>query len=234
MKFLFNTPSMLLLVFLTTAESSQLRGVSIKKDSRELQKKSMNKGPAWQFPDMEPDRVVVGTGNTGPVLINGQPSPGGSTGTGNGLSGTSNGSGNAMESNIPASIAGVVAGMPPVSRFYRFMLTGGLDTTLGSPGSYTLFAADNTAFAVGTSAVNEAVGTLPALQNTLHYHVVPGLFRSRDLIPGMQLTTLQGSTLIVGMAADGESIVNGVTVIDSDIPASNGIVHVVSQLLIPV
>ncbi len=65
----------------------------------------------------------------------------------------------------------------------------------------------------------------------LTYHVVPGKVMSTDLSDGMTATTVQGGDLTVDLS-DGVKI-NGATVTTADIEATNGVIHVVDQVIIP-
>jgi uncharacterized surface protein with fasciclin (FAS1) repeats len=73
-----------------------------------------------------------------------------------------------------------------------------------------------------------------ALANVLLYHVVPGRIMSDELKDMTSLTTVSGEDLIVTVdnATDDISVDNA-TVIEADIEASNGVIHVIDDVLIP-
>lgn len=108
--------------------------------------------------------------------------------------------------------------------------------------SLTVFAPSNEAFAdllqsLGITA-EEALANTELLSPILLYHVVPGTFKSDQLNNGETLPTLLGGAdLRVIKDANGISIkpTGGAAarVISSDIVADNGIVHVVSGVLLP-
>ncbi|WP_243734408.1 fasciclin domain-containing protein [Idiomarina aquatica] len=70
------------------------------------------------------------------------------------------------------------------------------------------------------------------LSAVLTYHVLPGKVMSGD-IAGKTLMpeTVQGSTVSID-ATDGVTI-DGATVIKADINASNGVIHVIDQVITP-
>ena len=70
-----------------------------------------------------------------------------------------------------------------------------------------------------------------SLQNVLLYHVVPGDLGSGDVLASEALHTLQGAAIEV----DAEQVtLNGnVGLVETDIHASNGVIHVIDGVLIP-
>jgi uncharacterized surface protein with fasciclin (FAS1) repeats len=136
----------------------------------------------------------------------------------------------ATEENIVA----VAQQTPDLSTLVKALSAAGLVETLEEPGPYTVFAPTNQAF----EALGGTLNTLLEPQNKaelaeiLTYHVVPGKLTSSELSDGQKLKTVQGDTLEVRIA-DGEVTVNGAKVVTPDVEASNGIVHVIDEVLIP-
>ena len=58
-------------------------------------------------------------------------------------------------------------------------------------------------------------------------------FLSGDLSDGQELSTLQGDTLAVSISDDGVVKINGAAVVIPDLEASNGVIHVISSVLLP-
>jgi transforming growth factor-beta-induced protein len=110
----------------------------------------------------------------------------------------------------------------------------GLVETLQGNGPFTVFAPTDAAFA----AIQKDVDNLlkpenkAKLSNILTYHVVAGKAMSTDLMDGQELTTVQGSKLKVSVK-NGKVMINGATVVSADIPASNGVVHVIDKVVMP-
>lgn len=94
--------------------------------------------------------------------------------------------------------------------------------------------------------LNEAFNGLPAgtvetlllpeniadLQAVLQQHVVLGINESSDLADGDRLTTLSGEELVVYIQ-DGEVTINGAKVVTADLEQSNGVVHIIDDVLLP-
>lgn len=107
--------------------------------------------------------------------------------------------------------------------------------TLKSPGPFTVFAPTDKAFeklppgTVETLLLPENKDQLVAV---LTYHVIPGKVMSSD-IAGKQLevATVQGSTVEID-AVNGVMVDNA-TVIQADVEASNGVIHVIDAVILP-
>jgi len=136
----------------------------------------------------------------------------------------------ATEENVVA----VAQQTPDLSTLVKAVGAAGLVETLEGPGPYTVFAPTNKAF----EALGGTLDTLLEPQNKaelaeiLTYHVVPGELTSSELSDGQKLKTVQGDTLEVRIAG-GEVTVNGAKVVTPDVEASNGVVHVIDEVLLP-
>lgn len=108
-------------------------------------------------------------------------------------------------------------------------LTGALEGT----GPFTVFAPTDAAFAaVDGEVLNDLLADSELLTAVLTYHVVPGLFTAADVAGLSAAPTLNGKD--VSLSFDGTSVmVDGATVTAADIEASNGIIHIIDQVLLP-
>jgi len=114
-----------------------------------------------------------------------------------------------------------------------------LNDTLATGGNFTLFAPTNHAFEKASTKLGKL--TPEQVAEVLTYHVVAGKALSSDLTDGQQIPTLRaGSSLTVtieekkGWFKNWEVIyINDILVIYEDIEASNGVVHVVKEVLLP-
>jgi uncharacterized surface protein with fasciclin (FAS1) repeats len=70
------------------------------------------------------------------------------------------------------------------------------------------------------------------LRSILTYHVVPGRVYARDAVGAQRATTLQGDAVRVAID-NGRLTVNGANVVNSDIEASNGVIHVIDTVILP-
>ena len=132
-----------------------------------------------------------------------------------------------------ADIVDVASGEPDFSTLVQAVQAADLVTALQGPGPFTVFAPTNAAFDELPDGVLDAL-LLPEnedlLVDVLTYHVVPDEVMSSDLSTG-GLETLNG-----GLAIDVSPervVVNNASVIQTDIPASNGVIHAINRVLIP-
>ena len=201
----------------------------VEEDTKNSKKSKGAKGsPA--FPNLVPDRVVVGTeDHSGPVMQSGTPSSGGTVSTT--VTSPSSSGGTAMEANVPSTVLSVIESTPNLSRFYRLLLMSGLDTTLASDGPYTILAPTNGAFPLGNTNLNlDSKNPLVDLQNKLKYHILPGSLKAANLAG--EVTTMEGATLTVS-TMNGVTMVNGeAIVVTTDIIAPNGVVHFIDTMLV--
>ncbi|MEO1208644.1 MAG: fasciclin domain-containing protein [Cyanobacteria bacterium J06638_20] len=110
----------------------------------------------------------------------------------------------------------------------------GLEDTLRGDGPFTVFAPTDEAFSALPAGTVEALlqpENRDRLVQILTYHVVPGAVTSSDIHPG-EAATVEGSS--VDLMVQGSTVqVNDATVIQADVPASNGVIHVIDRVLIP-
>ena len=71
----------------------------------------------------------------------------------------------------------------------------------------------------------------PALARVLTYHVVPGRITSAQITHDSEQKTVEGGVL--KLAVNGSVTVNDATVIQADVEAENGVIHVIDRVLIP-
>ena len=111
----------------------------------------------------------------------------------------------------------------------------GLVETLKGEGPFTVFAPTDEAFAALPEGTVESL-LLPENKDQLiailTYHVVAGKVMSTDIAgKEMMADTVQGGMLNIN-AMDGVMI-NNATVVQADIEASNGVIHVIDTVLLP-
>lgn len=111
----------------------------------------------------------------------------------------------------------------------------GLVETLEGDGPFTVFAPTNEAFEALPEGTLESLlleENRDLLVQILTYHVVPGKVMSSDLSDGMMAETVEGSDLTIGVNNYGVKI-NEASVVEADIEASNGVVHVIDSVILP-
>lgn len=133
----------------------------------------------------------------------------------------------------PGTIVEVAAGNEDFSTLVAAVQAAGLAETLSAEGPYTVFAPTNEAFAALPPGVLDAL-LLPenkdVLTKILTYHVVADAVTSDEITDGA-VPTVEGQTVTVS-TANGVTV-NGATVVTADVPASNGVIHVIDAVLIP-
>lgn len=109
----------------------------------------------------------------------------------------------------------------------------GLTATLEGDGPFTVFAPTDEAFAALPAGTVEALLQDPAtLTSILTYHVVAGRVEAAQVVNLESATTLNGAA--VSIAVDGSTVkVDDATVIQTDVQASNGVIHVIDAVILP-
>ncbi len=120
-----------------------------------------------------------------------------------------------------------------------------VDTLSDEEASFTVFAPTNAAFDVTLDAlfyndVDDFLEDTDLLTPVLTYHVVEGALTAQDIIAAVEeadgelsVETISGNTLTVTLQDDALLINGAVMVIAADVPATNGVVHVIDGVLLP-
>lgn len=111
----------------------------------------------------------------------------------------------------------------------------GLADKMKEPGPWTVFAPTDLAFTEFPHVYLENLkNNLTLLENFLKYHVVKGLHMKKDLDANdMELQTVGGGKIRVNLYRSTRTItVEGCKIVNFDIVASNGVMHVVDEVLI--
>lgn len=120
-----------------------------------------------------------------------------------------------------------------LSIFHETLQNAGLDEMLQEEGPVTVFLPVNTAFENLPDGFLEAYQEdEEALENLLTHHMIEGEVRSGDLPEGETVETMSGETIEVSTSNAGLEVDNA-NVIQVDVDASNGIIHVVNNVLVP-
>jgi uncharacterized surface protein with fasciclin (FAS1) repeats len=109
-----------------------------------------------------------------------------------------------------------------------------LASTLSGPGPYTVFAPTDDAFKKLPAGTVETLLKDPKgqLSQILLYHVVPGKLMAADVVNQTNLTTAQGKQLTVKVENQ-TVMVDGATIVITDIETKNGVIHVIDSVMIP-
>jgi transforming growth factor-beta-induced protein len=126
-----------------------------------------------------------------------------------------------------------------LKRYFLSTLVGAVVATdlleaLQNPeASFTVFAPTDEAFGNLPAGTLESL-TVDELRNILLYHVVDTRILSTDLADGTyELQTLSGDMIEVVVAAEAITINGNASVIGADFNGTNGVVHTISNVLLP-
>lgn len=107
----------------------------------------------------------------------------------------------------------------------------GLVDTLKGPGPFTVFAPTDDAFAkIPKAELDALLKDKAKLSAVLTYHVVAGKVMAKDVKAG-KVKSVQGSELTLGTT--GGVTVDAAKVVQADIVADNGVIHVIDSVVLP-
>lgn len=133
------------------------------------------------------------------------------------------------------SIVDVAASNGSFDTLIAAVQAAGLEQTLSQEGPFTVFAPTDEAFAALPEGTVEKL-TKPenqaALEQILAYHVVAGAVASTEIEPGA-ISTVEGSDVEVAVDPTGVVVNGEATVVQPDVMAENGVIHVVDTVLLP-
>ena len=137
---------------------------------------------------------------------------------------------------VPASGDTVVAVAEQAGNFTTLLSAikaVGLDKELAGAGPFTVFAPTDDAFAALPAGALDALLADPeALKNVLLYHVVLDELTAEQLAAAGVEASAQGSLLV--FATHGDQVnVNSTPIVQADVEASNGLIHVIDSVLLP-
>lgn len=108
----------------------------------------------------------------------------------------------------------------------------GLVETLSGEGPFTVFAPTDEAFAqIPQDTLQAVLANKEQLTAILTYHVVPGKLIAADVVRSTQLQTVQGQSITVN--TEGGVRVDDANVVQTDIEADNGVIHVIDRVIMP-
>jgi uncharacterized surface protein with fasciclin (FAS1) repeats len=131
-------------------------------------------------------------------------------------------------------IVAVASGAGSFNTLVAALKAAGLVETLQGSGPFTVFAPSDEAFAkLPKGTVEELLKpeNKEKLASVLTYHVVPGKVTSAE-VKTMKAKTVNGQSLDVKVS-DAGVMVDKAKVVKTDIPASNGVIHVIDSVVMP-
>jgi len=143
-----------------------------------------------------------------------------------------------MESSTSApeasgTIVDVAAGNPDFATLVELVTAAGLGETLSGTGPFTVFAPTNEAFAAVPADTLAALAADPtgALTDVLKLHVISGKVdaAAATSAAGTCVETLGGKVKVEKVGE--ELTIGGVPIVATDVPASNGVIHVLGGVI---
>jgi uncharacterized surface protein with fasciclin (FAS1) repeats len=133
----------------------------------------------------------------------------------------------------PGTIVEVASANEAFSTLVAAVTAAGLGETLSGEGPFTVFAPTNEAFAALPAGLLDKLlleENKDVLVKILTYHVLADEVMAAAVTAG-DATTVEGSTIAI--TTDGGVKVNDATVTATDVPASNGVIHVIDKVIVP-
>jgi uncharacterized surface protein with fasciclin (FAS1) repeats len=132
----------------------------------------------------------------------------------------------------PMNLADTIAATPSLSTLNGLVAQAGLTDTLKTGGPFTVFAPTNDAFRAVPAKTMETLKDHAALKAVLTYHVLPAKAMAADVKNG-KVKSVNGADLDLAKAGEFVTIGEGAIVTQSDIAATNGVMHIIDSVLIP-
>jgi uncharacterized surface protein with fasciclin (FAS1) repeats len=138
----------------------------------------------------------------------------------------------APAADAPKDIVDTAVAAGSFNTLAKLLTDAGLVETLKGAGPFTVFAPTDEAFAkVPADTLAKLAADKAMLTKVLTYHVVSGKVMAADIKPG-DVPTVAGPNVTLSVA-DGKVMVNGATVTTADVAASNGVIHIIDQVILP-
>jgi len=141
---------------------------------------------------------------------------------------------NAM--NTPkANLVDTVASQGTLNTFSRAIAASGLSSVLAGPGPFTVFAPSDAAFEklpAGQLDTWLKPENKDQLISVLKYHVSPRRATGQDVGKLNETKTVNGQSVHIKRAGDG-ILIDEATITTRDLGSSNGVIHVIDQVLQP-
>lgn len=129
-------------------------------------------------------------------------------------------------------IVDVAAGAGSFKTLLKAVEAAGLTDTLRGEGPFTVFAPTDEAFAkLPAGTLEGLLNDVPKLKQILLYHVVPGKNMAADVAKMSAARTAQGQTVQIN-TSNGVKV-NDADVVRADVPAANGVIHVIDTVILP-
>lgn len=140
-----------------------------------------------------------------------------------------------QDSTSKPNIVQVAIGSKDHTTLVAAVKAAGLVDALSNAGPFTVFAPTNAAFdKLPTGTVDGLLKPekLADLKNILEYHTYVGTLKTEYMNDGQEFEEVGGQKIKITKNGD-KIIINGKAEIIASIPTSNGIIHVINEVLLP-
>lgn len=133
------------------------------------------------------------------------------------------------------NVVQLAAKNPDLSTLVTAVQAAGLATSLSNAGPFTVFAPLNSAFDKLPKGTVEGLlkpDKANDLSDILGYHTYVGVIKEDQMTDGQSLGMVNGKNITITIV-DGKPVINGKAKIVATVPASNGIVYAIDEVLLP-
>ena len=133
------------------------------------------------------------------------------------------------------NIVQLAAKNPDLSTLVTAVKAANLTTSLSNAGPFTVFAPLNSAFEKLPAGTVEGLlkpEQADALSDVLGYHTYVGVIKEENMTDGQSLGMVNGKNIKITIV-DGKPVINGKAKIVATVPASNGIVYAIDEVMLP-
>jgi uncharacterized surface protein with fasciclin (FAS1) repeats len=128
----------------------------------------------------------------------------------------------------------VVNSTPGLETLATALTASGMAAALDVPGPVTFFAPNNDAFAaIPADQLDALLADPTTLAPILQYHIVIDNVSATGLGTLGAALSSSGLPITVTVQADGSLLINDAAVVQADIPAANGVIHIINGVLLP-
>jgi len=114
------------------------------------------------------------------------------------------------------------------------MMTGLVLKLQNMPGPFTVFVASEEAVMNHPQHMSDMMKSPKLMKRTIKYHIVPRMLKAADIKDGMKVMTMIREPLMFSVTEAGVSINGGqAMVLEADIEADNGCIHIIDNILTP-
>jgi len=131
------------------------------------------------------------------------------------------------------SLNDLISAQPELSTLMSLLETAGLGAALDGNGPFTLLAPTNDAFAAIEAELAGVVSDPELLSTYLQYHLVSGVQTGNAIAQVETLESISGEIIDVSVEGGAVRFNDFVPVLVADAEARNGIMHVISGVLVP-